>query len=92
MIVLFHRFETEKCTGGNQLVTSTMVDYGEPDGDTAMARTVSLPAAIAAKLVSEDCISLRGVQIPVAKQIYEPVLNELASLGIVCSEVFAQVS
>ena len=51
-----------------------------------MARTVSLPAAIASKLILEGKINETGVHIPVIPGIYEPVLNELETLGIVCQE------
>jgi hypothetical protein len=51
-----------------------------------MSRTVSLPAAIAARLILEDRIPLRGVVRPVHREIYDPVLDELADLGIECKE------
>ena len=47
-----------------------------------MARTVSLPAAVAVRLLLQDQISLRGVRIPVDAELYRPVLSELANLGI----------
>ncbi len=47
-----------------------------------MARTVSLPAAIAAKLVVQQQINLTGVQIPIEPEIYEPVLLELENMDI----------
>lgn len=90
MIVLLHQFETILADGRQQQVTSTLVDYGVPNGDSAMARTVSLPAAIAARLVLEGSITATGVQIPVAPEIYNPVLDELARLGIECKESFLE--
>jgi saccharopine dehydrogenase (NADP+, L-glutamate forming) len=63
-------------------ITAIMVDYGIPNGDSAMARTVSLPAAIGARMVLEDKIQIRGVRIPIEPNIYNPVLTELANLGI----------
>jgi len=69
-----------------EYITSTLIDYGEPGGDTAMARTVGLPAAIGARLILEGEINLTGVHIPVLPEIYEPVLGELAQLGIACVE------
>jgi len=67
-------------------ITSTLIDYGEPGRDTAMARTVGLPAAISARLILEGEINLTGVHIPVLPEIYEPVLGELERLGIACVE------
>ena len=68
--------------GRRECVTAIMVDYGIPGGDSSMARTVSLPAAIGARMILEDKIKIRGVQIPIIPGIYEPVLEELETLGI----------
>ncbi|MHC4779659.1 MAG: saccharopine dehydrogenase C-terminal domain-containing protein [Planctomycetota bacterium] len=48
---------------------------------------MSLPAAVAARMVAEGKISERGVRIPVSPAIYNPVLDELKTLGIDCVEV-----
>jgi hypothetical protein len=64
-----------------------MIDYGIPHGDTSMARTVGLPAAIAVRMILQDEVSsLRGVHTPVLPELYEPVLAELATMGISLSE------
>ena len=81
MLILKHIFEAEFPNRREQL-TSTMVDFGIPYGDTSMARTVGLPAAIAVKLILTGEVILTGVQTPVVPEIYEPVLAELESLGI----------
>ncbi len=60
---------------------STMVVEGIPGGDTAMSRAVSLPAAIAAKHILENEITVKGVLIPTLPEIYNPVLNELELFG-----------
>jgi saccharopine dehydrogenase (NADP+, L-glutamate forming) len=85
MIVLHHDFAADY-GGRGERVTSTLIDFGAPGGDSAMARTVSLPAAIAARLILEGEIALAGVRIPVVPEIYEPVLAELETLGIRCVE------
>jgi saccharopine dehydrogenase-like NADP-dependent oxidoreductase len=85
LIVLYHRFVAE-ISGKEELITSTLIDMGIPDGDSAMSRTVSLPAAIATALILEDKIKMTGVQIPVQPEIYNPVLDELARLNIECVE------
>ena len=81
MLILKHIFEAEFPDRREQL-TSTMVDFGIPFGDTSMARTVGLPAAIAVKLILTGQLTLTGVQTPVVSEIYEPVLAELENLGI----------
>jgi saccharopine dehydrogenase-like NADP-dependent oxidoreductase len=85
LIILYHRFIAE-FAGKEELITSTLIDKGIPDGDSAMSRTVSLPAAIAAALILENKIDMTGVQIPVQPEIYNPVLDELARLNIECIE------
>lgn len=51
-----------------------------------MAKTVGLPLGIAAKLILKKKINLTGVKIPVMKECYQPVLEELKSLGIIFNE------
>jgi len=91
MILLKHRFIVEYPDGKKQEITSTLIDYGIPYGDTSMARTVSLPLAIGVKLMAEGKIKLTGVQIPVKKEIYEPVLKELATLDIKMDERYKDI-
>ncbi|MBU3902350.1 MAG: saccharopine dehydrogenase, partial [Candidatus Thermoplasmatota archaeon] len=62
------------------------------NGDSSMARTVSLPAAIATKLVLEGKINVKGVQIPTIPAIYEPVLNELEKFGITFKEIVEDIN
>ena len=85
MVVLQHQFIISYPDHDEQ-VLSTLIDYGEPDGNSSMARTVSLPLAIAVRLILAGEIQLTGVQIPVLPEIYEPVLQELESLGITFEE------
>lgn len=85
MVVLVHEFVAET-RGKREAIRSQLVDYGVPGGDSAMARTVSYPAAIAARMLCEDSLGLTGVRIPVDRGIYEPVLKELSALGIVFRE------
>jgi saccharopine dehydrogenase-like NADP-dependent oxidoreductase len=81
LIILYHRFIAEN-KGKKELITSTLVDTGIPKGDSAMSRTVSLPAAIAAAMLLEGKINIRGVHIPVQPEIYNPVLDELEKMGV----------
>jgi len=59
---------------------------GENRQDTAMAKTVGLPMGILAKLILLGKVQLTGVHIPVMKEVYEPVLEELAQYGVVFEE------
>ena len=83
MIVLHHRFTAAFGeTGKKEAITSTLIDFGIPGGDSSMSRTVGLPAAIAARLIAEGKIEARGVHIPVIPEVYEPVLEELGNQNI----------
>ena len=85
MIVMHHVLEAD--FGDHQeRITSTMVDHGERGGDSSMARTVSLPAAIAVRMVLEGKVKLTGVHIPTTRELYAPILEELATLGIALEE------
>jgi len=81
MIIMLHEIEFEK-KGTKHKATSTLILKGENDIHTAMAKTVGLPLGIAAKLILNGTITAKGLQIPVTKEIYLPVLNELKKYGI----------
>jgi saccharopine dehydrogenase-like NADP-dependent oxidoreductase len=85
LIVLYHRFIAQ-FKNKKQLITSLLVDEGIPGGDSAMSRTVSLPAAIAAVMILQGKINLPGVHIPVQPAIYTPVLDQLAGSGLKFTE------
>lgn len=82
MIVMQHQFEYMDANKNAKKITSSLVVKGEDQTYTAMAKTVGLPLAITAKLILQNKIKARGVTIPTIKEIYEPVLNELETMGI----------
>jgi saccharopine dehydrogenase-like NADP-dependent oxidoreductase len=85
LVVMWHRFVFER--GGKKFETqASLVAKGDDSINTAMAKTVGLPLAIAAKLLLQDKIKRRGVVVPIHEEIYEPVLTELKSLGIELTE------
>ncbi len=86
MLILVHRFVARFPGQPDERISSTLIDFGQPDGDSSMARTVSLPAAVATRLVLTGKIRDTGVHIPVKPEIYNPVLDELATMGIHCEE------
>ncbi|MFM2019411.1 MAG: hypothetical protein RL007_3067 [Bacteroidota bacterium] len=85
MVVMQHIFEYT-LNGKQQKITSSLVVKGEDEVNTAMAKTVGLPAAIAIKMILTGKYSGSGVTVPVKKELYEPVLNELKDHGIVFRE------
>ena len=81
MIVMYHLLEYEIDDIQKRLV-STLVVKGTDQEHTAMAITVGLPVAIAAKLLLTGRISAVGIQLPISREIYEPVLAELEEYGV----------
>ena len=76
MIVMLHEIEYI-VDGQRSTVNSSLIVEGEDSLRTAMAKTVGLPLGIAAKLILQQKIRLTGLHIPIAPEIYEPVLSEL---------------
>ncbi len=85
MIVMHHEFIAEY-PDKKQKITSTLIDYGIPNGDSSMSRTVALPVAIASKMILDGKIALTGVHRPIIPEIYEPILKELETLNIKMDE------
>ena len=81
MIVMYHKFGYE-LNGKQHQIDATMVTLGEDQTYTAMAKTVGLPVAIAALAILNGKIKTPGVQIPITKEVYSPILEELKSFGI----------
>ena len=81
MLVFYDRIEY-KLEGELYEHVSYLVTKGIDHWHTAISRTVGLPAAIGAKMILNEEIKSRGVLYPWAKEVYEPVLYELAELGI----------
>jgi len=81
MLVMQHEFVAEY-PDRTEKITSTMVDFGIPNGDSSMSRLVGLPAAVASRMILQDEINLIGVQVPMIPEIYKPVLAELAAMDI----------
>jgi saccharopine dehydrogenase-like NADP-dependent oxidoreductase len=85
-IVMWHRFRFNS-NGSMKEIQSSLVATGTNSVYTAMAKTVGLPLAIVAKLLTQGKISSRGVVVPTAREFYEPVLKELQTLGVVFNEI-----
>lgn len=81
MIIMQHEF-VYTLNGKKRRLTSSMVMKGNGQDDTAMARLVGLPMGIFVGLIAEGKIKSTGVNIPVMKEVYEPVLKELEEYGV----------
>ncbi|MBD0851522.1 saccharopine dehydrogenase family protein [Maribacter arenosus] len=85
MIVMYHKFGYE-LQGKKLQIDANMVVIGENRTHTAMSKTVGLPVAIATLLILNQKIKTPGVQIPISKEVYDPILKELRHYGIIFKE------
>ncbi|WP_339702682.1 saccharopine dehydrogenase C-terminal domain-containing protein [uncultured Marixanthomonas sp.] len=89
MIVMYHKFGYE-LNGEKKQIDSHMVLTGEDQTYTAMAKTVGLPVAMAAIKILNKEITTPGVQRPIKKEVYEPILEEMEKHGITFKENFTK--
>lgn len=82
MLALRHDVDWTDAQGQPRRVRASMTEFGDPDGDSAMARTVGLPSAFAVRRILDGTIPDIGVRIPTSKSIYEPILADLQAAGI----------
>ncbi|GAA4294414.1 saccharopine dehydrogenase family protein [Aestuariibaculum suncheonense] len=81
MIVMYHKFGYE-LNGEMYQIDSSMVVLGDNQTYTAMSKTVGLPVAMATLAILNGKIKTPGVQIPITKEVYTPILKELETYGI----------
>ncbi|KAM6937642.1 alpha-aminoadipic semialdehyde synthase, mitochondrial [Xenentodon cancila] len=82
MVIMRNDVGIRHPTGELETKHISLVVYGEPNGFSAMAKTVGYPAAIAARMVLEGEISTKGLVVPMAKEIYGPALARLKEEGL----------
>ena len=82
MVVMHHEFVSSFPGGKTERTTATLIDYGIPNGDTSIARTVALPCGIAVRHLLIGTLQRTGVAIPVEADLYGPILSELEEVGI----------
>jgi saccharopine dehydrogenase (NAD+, L-glutamate forming) len=85
MIVMYHKFGYE-LDGKKRQIDATMVVLGEDQTYTAMSKTVGLPVAMATLDILNKKIVTPGVQIPITREVYKPILKELESYGVAFTE------
>jgi saccharopine dehydrogenase-like NADP-dependent oxidoreductase len=87
MIVMWHKLNYK--TPGSEKIQerhSSLVVIGDESPRTAMAKTVGLPVAIAARLVLSGQFNIPGVHLPTIPELYDPILRELEPMGIKFNE------
>ncbi len=85
MIVMYHKFGYEE-NGKLKQIDSQLVVKGDDQVYTAMAKTVGLPVGIATLKILNGEIKKPGVQLPIKKEIYKPILEELEEYGVIFNE------
>lgn len=85
MIVMLHKFGYE-INGKRKQIESRMIVKGEDPTYTAMSNTVGIPVGIATLKILNKIITTPGVQLPITKDVYNPILEELKEYGICFSE------
>lgn len=89
MIVMWHKIKFKTKEGDNKSVQSSLVCEGVSSKQTAMAKTVGLPLAIACKLILTKKITQKGCLLPIYPEFYLPILEELETYGIVFKEKYS---
>ena len=85
MIVMWHKFGYT-LNGKEHRLESSMVCIGDDMENTAMAKTVGLPLAIATRMMINGRIAQKGVIMPLKPEAYNSILDELAENGISFTE------
>ena len=85
MIVMYHKFGYE-INGEKKQIDSKMVCIGDDQTYTAMAKTVGLPVAMATIQILNGKITTPGVQLPINKEVYLPIIKELEEFGVIFKE------
>jgi saccharopine dehydrogenase-like NADP-dependent oxidoreductase len=81
MIVMYHKF-VYQLNNEFKEITSEMVSIGEDQTFTAMSNTVGIPMGICAKMMLNKQLTIKGVHVPIHKEVYDPILNELEEYNI----------
>ncbi|XP_004602117.3 alpha-aminoadipic semialdehyde synthase, mitochondrial [Sorex araneus] len=83
MIVMRDSFGIRHPSGHLENKIIDLVVYGDVRGFSAMAKTVGLPTAMAAKMLLDGEIQAKGLIGPFAKEIYGPILERIKAEGII---------
>ena len=77
-VMLQHKFLIENKDGSKEIRTSTLADYGDPKGYSAMAKLVGVPCAVAVQQVLDGTLSEKGILAPMSPQICKPLMDTLS--------------
>ena len=76
LVFLQHTFGIEHKDGRKETRTSTLCEYGDPKGYSAMAKTVGIPCGVAVMLCIDGALG-KGLKGPYSEDICVPLRKEL---------------
>jgi len=90
MVAMQHIFVADYPNSNKEkeVIKSSLLNFGTLSTDTAVSRTVALPAAVAVDMILQEKIKSKGVHIPVLPELYNPILDELEKMNIKMLEEF----
>jgi len=91
LIVMIHEM-TYELDGKKHQLDATLVCKGNDSEDTAISQTVGLPLGMMVKLIATGEFDKAGVNMPLAKKVYAPILKELQEYGIAFEEVEREIT
>lgn len=77
-VMLQHRFEIENKDGSKETRTSTLAEYGDTKGYSAMAKLVGVPCAVAVQQVLDGTLKEKGILAPMTPEICKPLMDTLS--------------
>ncbi|ODV79321.1 seventh step in lysine biosynthesis pathway [Suhomyces tanzawaensis NRRL Y-17324] len=77
LVCLQHKFGIEWANGETEVRTSTLVDYGDPNGYSSMAKLVGVPCAVATQQILDGTLSTRGLLAPMSSKINDSIMKTL---------------
>lgn len=81
LVFLQHKFEIQHADGKHETRTSTLCEYGDPKGYSAMAKLVGITCGVAVMQVLEGKLP-KGLLAPYTPEICDPLREELKGWGI----------
>jgi len=92
VVIIKHELDVEYDDRPAEHIGSTMVHRGEPDGFTAMARSVGAPVVMVTRLLLTGELDLVGAHLPLHPSIHGPVLRDLGDEGMAFTETRGPVA
>ncbi|QPC76468.1 hypothetical protein HYE68_007220 [Fusarium pseudograminearum] len=94
LVMLQHKFVVQWKDGTNNTITSTLELFGEPNGYSAMSKSVGLTCGIATQILlnGDPAFNKPGVLAPYSREICEPIRTRVEAEGIKLIEKIFQVA